>query len=467
MLGPSSSSILCRPPCRLPLRVIIIGGGASGVLLASHCLRESGPGLAVTLIERGGELARGFAYSTRDPYHLLNVRAENMSAFADDPAHFLRWLGAQGHACGADPFSFVPRHIYGSYIGSLIEPHPATNANSDRLMIISGEAVAVDSAPDQVGVRLASGAHHIGDVVVLATGFDPSTNARTASESPWPNPTERHIAPADPILVLGTGLSMVDCVLSLLHRGHSGPITALSRRGLLPQTHCRTEALLIEKGELPLGKELSILWRWLRKGAEDHIGAGRDWRSLIDAIRPHSWELWQSLPHDSKHRFLRHARPWWDIHRHRMAPEVGREVKAALRSGRLRIIAAKVVSIELGKVSSTVSYRRRGSSRIETLAAAQVIPCTGVDSDLRHTHNPILRSVLDQRLARPDALSLGLDVTTDCAVIDGKGGASQRLYAIGPLTRGTFWESIAIPDIRVQCAQLVRHLMKSWSPSTG
>lgn len=54
---------------------MIIGGGASGVLLTYQLLHRSTSDLRVTLIEQRPEIGRGIAYHTDNPDHLLNVRA--------------------------------------------------------------------------------------------------------------------------------------------------------------------------------------------------------------------------------------------------------------------------------------------------------------------------------------------------------------------------------------------------------
>ena len=84
-------------------RIAIIGGGFSGTALAVQLLRRSGG--PVTLIERSGAWGPGLAYGTRCDRHLLNVRAERMSLFPDDPDHFTRWLAGAG--LPADPATLV------------------------------------------------------------------------------------------------------------------------------------------------------------------------------------------------------------------------------------------------------------------------------------------------------------------------------------------------------------------------
>ena len=229
--------------------VIIVGGGASGVLLATQLLRKPASDFQVTLIEKRPDVGRGVAYCTANPEHLLNVRASNMSALPDDPDHFWRWLCARNanSRAGAPPvsdsFCFAPRQIYGDYIASLITPLVSGRGRPSRLDIVQGECVHVSETRDGAKVQLADGSYHTGDFVVLATGHEPPEKTGGYYADPWTTPARSGVAPDDRILILGTGLTMIDYVLSLLLAGHRGQIIAISRRGLLPKAHRRVDAL--------------------------------------------------------------------------------------------------------------------------------------------------------------------------------------------------------------------------------
>jgi uncharacterized NAD(P)/FAD-binding protein YdhS len=281
---------------------------------------------------------------------------------------------------------------------------------------------------------------------------------------PWIPPGDAGIAPDAAVLILGTGLTMVDYVLSLRLGGHHGPIIALSRRGLLPRAHRRMQPMRIAAADVPFGAEMTVLFRWLRRLAEAEMARGGDWRSVVDAIRPFSHEIWRRLAPRSKRRFLEHARAWWDVHRHRMAPEVEERILAAMGEGALTIVAGKICSVEPYPRGALVRYRRRGEGIERTKQVAKIVECTGIVRNPSHTGNPALRSLLDQGLARVDPLEIGIEVTPWCAVVDGFGAPSERLFAIGPLTRAAFWEVVAVPDIRNQCATLAAHLRALLGP---
>jgi len=325
---------------------------------------------------------------------------------------------------------------------------------------VRGECIAVSEGWDDVTVSLADGSRLAGEFAILATGHDAATARSAWHADPWISPSVPGFSKEATVLILGTGLTMADYVLTLLREGHRGPIVAISRRGLMARAHRRTAALSFTEEDVPFGASTSTLLRWFRHRIAVHAADGGDWRSVIDAIRPFSQRLWRELPPASKRSFLEHARAWWDVHRHRMAPEVEARIVQAIAEGQLTVKAAKLVGIDGGKGCARVRYRRRGRSDIERLEVGAIVDCTGIVRDPGASANPALRSLFDQGLARPDPLRIGIDIASDCCAIVGADGASsQRLFAIGPLTRAAYWEIIAIPDIRNQCAALANHLV--------
>ncbi len=444
--------------------VLIIGGGASGVLLACHLLRNRAGDLQVTLVEKQPEVGRGIAYCTTNPDHLLNVRAANMSAFPDRPDHFWRWLGARKQPgsgtwqTGGGPFCFAPRKIYGEYLTSLIAPLMSGGGWSSSLRIVRGECVSIAQFPSCVTITMADGSLHQGDFAILATGHQASVCHTGRYLDPWTRPADAGVEPDSRVLLLGTGLTMIDYVLSLSRCGHQGPVLAMSRRGLLPRGHRNVQPLRIDPADVPFGTGMPDLLRWLRKRIEQHAQQGGDWRSVLDGIRPFVQQIWQHLPMRARRSFLEHARAWWDVHRHRMAPEVEKRIDATIASGRLQVVAAKLCEIEQGTEGMLIRYRRRGATTVETMQVDNIVECRQIGPAPLKVVNPVLRSLIERGLARLDPLQLGIDVTPDGAVISRSGAASERLFAVGPLTRPAFWEIIAIPDITEQCMALAKRL---------
>ena len=323
---------------------VIIGGGASGVLLAAHLLHSGDPALRVTVVERTGAFGRGLAYSATLDDHVLNVGAHAMSAFADEPDHFRRWLARNGVPLAPDALFFAPRRLYGDYLGAIAGDLAAREPA--RLRLLHAEAVSL--SPDEAGVSvgLADGATLEADAAILAAGHD-DTPASLVPHAVRPgSAADAPLPPDAPVMILGTGLSMVDAWLELKARGHRGPVTALSRRGLLPRPHLPRRPKPLQGLDVPLGLPSSRLLHWLRGLVRRHAAAGGEWQDVVDGLRPFNQRIWRAWSPDSRQRFLRHAKTWWDVHRHRVAPHIHARLAAAVEAGELRLVAGRVGEVE-------------------------------------------------------------------------------------------------------------------------
>jgi uncharacterized NAD(P)/FAD-binding protein YdhS len=448
--------------------VAIIGGGFSGTLLALHLLRRCPRG-RVLLIERNPQFGRGLAYGTGNDNHLLNVPAGKMSAFQDRPGDFVDWLVRLEHGDkGGVPFdegSFVPRRLFGTYVRHLLNTELKTG-DAARLELLRGEVVDI-AETDHLVLTLDRGRAIRAHVAVIAVGNFPPEAPAVADPwvyesawyrgDPWGCDTLSELDPAAPVLLIGTGLTMVDTVMSLLDRGHRGPLHALSRRGLLPRHHAR-EATAPELSSASLPATVSGLMRLVRAEIKRAREQGVSWQAVIDAFRPVTQELWVSLPPDERARFLRHLRPWWDVHRHRVSPAIAGRIDSALRLGQLTVRAGRIAAYRQREAGIEVEYRtpRRGTRLLH--GVRRIINCAGPACDFDHIRNPLVQALLRHGQVRPDALRLGLDVTLQGALRARDGGISQRLHAIGPLTKGMFWEMTSVPDIRRQSELLAAHL---------
>ncbi|MBV8638583.1 MAG: FAD/NAD(P)-binding protein [Candidatus Eremiobacteraeota bacterium] len=411
----------------MPETIGIVGGGASGVLAAAQLLARTEH--RVVLIEPG-ELARGIAYSTTYASHLLNVPAAKMSALAEDSSHFLRWLetrfpGRYGVT------SFVPRIIYGDYLTDIASRFFVDYPG--RFVHVRDCAVDVKRDGDRLGIVCANGDTLSVDRCIVATGHAKVSRAGQHADLPqvfssaW---IDGALVPADadePVAILGSGLTAIDAVLGLRGNGHRGGITLISTRGLLPHEHRLTDDPL-------------------------------DWRASVDDLRAVTNARWQAMSLVEQRRFLRHYASYWNAHRHRMAPQIAQEIGQLLAVGTLNVVAGRVRSIAAGAEGLSLTIRLRGSQTERMLDVARVIDCTGSDQDVRKTANPFLRSLLDRGLLTPHPVGVGSCVAGDGALIDRNGVASSRLFAIGPLRFGSFFETTAIPEIRAQAEQFAQSL---------
>jgi uncharacterized NAD(P)/FAD-binding protein YdhS len=447
--------------------VAIIGGGFTGAILAAQLLHRNNS-ISVTLVEPARIAGRGVAYSTSCSWHLLNVPAGNMSAFPEDPQHFLRW--ARSHY---DPEAraedFLPRRVYGRYSEAVLRD--ATRDNSQRFRLVHDEARAIDIADDQVTIRFSRESSITARRVVLALGnFQPSSSplkgvpreTRRYLNCAWKiGPVEfEELAKDESILLVGSGLTAVDVAIALRAQEFNGTIHIVSRHGLLPLGHEseQPEAPSWDREPPCSVRELLNVVRWETARAAQQ---GRDWRCVIDSLRPVTAQIWQSLSLIERRRFLRHVRPYWDVHRHRIAPRISEEIRAGLGDGGIQLRAGRITHYREEDDAVVVSYRERKSGELKHLRVGRVINCTTPETDCRKVASPLLENLLAAGLARPDPLSLGLDAADDGALIAVDGRLSDLLYTLGPALKGKLWESIAVPEIREQIARLAATLVES------
>ena len=278
----------------------------------------------------------------------------------------------------------MPRRLYGAYIQDLLGNEIWQTGNGRNLYLVPDEAVALWQRPDGLSVQVRGGRTYEVDVAVLATGNFPHDDTATHHYAdPWSPLALAGLEPEAPVLLIGTGLTMIDTVISLLDQEHTGPIHAISRRGLLPRRHGEAPP----QPPLPLAKiDCSSIAAMLRAVRREVRSAGDDvnaWRSVVDALRPYTQQIWQSLSTAEKRRFLRHLRPWWDVHRHRMAPAVADVIEDTVRTGQLRVQAGRAQAVAADRQGVTVSLKKRGSDELENLRVARVIDCSGRNATTR------------------------------------------------------------------------------------
>ncbi|MEO8624876.1 MAG: FAD/NAD(P)-binding protein [bacterium] len=354
--------------------VAIIGAGFTGTMVAVNLLRVARVKTRILLVERSGRFTAGVAYGTRVDEHSLNVPAGRMSAFPSDSEHFLRWAQLRNPSITGG--TFVPRRLYGKYLAELLDDAEASSAPTTSVMRLASEARAVERQPDG-GLRivLADGRSFATDAVVLAIGnYEPSDPPANGSEfydtvryarDPWATGA-LDVGVDEPVLLLGSGLTMLDVAVALQTRGHRGQIHALSRRGLTPQPH-RESASAPAHHDRPhtlasWPSTASGLLRELRREVREAESHGVDWREVVTSIRHDTQALWQSLSREERVRFLRHLRSYWETHRHRAAPSTSARIEVMRASGQLAVHAARLVSYVTSANGVCVAFRRRGAA---------------------------------------------------------------------------------------------------------
>lgn len=453
--------------------VVVVGGGFSGTMVAAQLLRSGIP-LRVMLVERRGAVGEGVAYSTREMEHLLNVPAARMSAWPDRPDHFLRW--AQARDPRVQPGDFLPRMWYGEYVRETLAATAAKSSPDGRLQVVFDEVRRVARRPDGGWlVHMARGRSQTAEAVVLAVGHRPPPDpfgkrwngpqARLIGD-PWRTFGMNVVRPDEPVVVLGSGLTAIDAVLSLAHPDRTAPITILSRRGLLPNAHAATPAppldlskLVEEQVATPGGATALGLFRALRRLAEPRNGRPPDWRSVVDGLRPHTARLWQSMSISERQRFLTRLRPFWEIHRHRMAVTIAERFHELARRDWVVRLAGRVVSVHADTDSVKVIVARRGDEKVLELDAKWVVNCTGPATPNTASANPAIGSLLVDGWLQPDELGLGVETAADGAAISREGEEVPDLFVVGTLRKPDLWESTAVPELRSQAALVAERII--------
>lgn len=447
--------------------VVIVGGGFSGALFGLK-LHGKCPEWRIIIAEPRQRLGRGVAYGACDPAHLLNVPVSRMEVGL--APRFTDWLREHANKIpevsveGGQDLSaaYVPRRLFGDYIEERVNA-ALDNRSLTGLSSVRGEVVRL--LDGERGVLLNDGRKIRADIVVLAMGNLPPRppggpdawlyDTGFFVPDPWAVDALADVEADEPVLLLGTGLTTVDIVLRLRKLGHRGALLALSRRGLTPRVHVAggtwPEFL---HGNFPASAR--ALTQLVRGQIESAMARGIPWQRVFDAARPAVPAIWNALDAFNRRQFLRHLRPRWDIHRHRMAPRVQAAFEHLQREGTLEVMAGRIAGYRPQGHRVEVMIRRRGGGT-HLFQAGHVINCTGPGGDFQRIAIPLIAELRDRRLAVPDALGVGIE-TRDCAVVDGAGDASSWLYALGPLTRPAWWEIIAVPEINLQIDRLVAQL---------
>jgi uncharacterized NAD(P)/FAD-binding protein YdhS len=419
--------------------IAIAGAGFSGLMVLANIMRGKGRKPRVFWTDPAMEWGFGLAYSTYESCHLLNVRADRMGAFADGIDDFWRWL--QKHYPGRfQAEDFVPRMIYGEYLGTIRDRFDDVPLESARITGArrEGDLWVLQTKKRQVTAK----------TLVLATGNPPIAplgwpNDRRFVPDFWRWRLEGGSAGALPpdatIVIAGAGLTTADAILGLLQDGFKGRIVCVSPHGRMPEPHATVgsyeRAGQLETEMKAVASCMNYI-RTLRRHARND-----DWRAVIDALRTYTVPLWQALPDKEKARFMRHLWSRWNIRRHRMAPQISSTIEA---SGQMEIVAGRIVETkETGLV--TIQPRHGGVAR--TIDAALVLNCTGPSYRKMVADNPLLKSLMEQGYIAPGPLRLGIAVPE-----------TPELYAVGTPLLGERFETTAVPDLRGQAAEIAKIL---------
>lgn len=455
--------------------IAIIGGGFTGASVAYHLASAFS---RILVFEPRAALGQGVAYDTRDPAFRINVPAAKMSFMPGNDAHFVDWINrvdALAGDAGAidDGRAFPRRETFGRYVAAQLAPL----LSSGRVTHVREAATRITRRAGRWEIDSDTQNSYQADVLVLATTHPPpsvpaalndlKTDSRLIADSSEPGALDQ-IGLSSDILIVGTGLTMADVVASLEARGHRGNITAVSRRGLLPRPHASVQ-------HEPFGNfndrqlTASRLLRDVRATISDASMAGMSWHAVIDAVRAQAQTFWPNLGIVEQRRIVRHLRPFWDVHRFRVAPQIGRVIEDKQKEGSLRVHAGHVKGVvrQDDRLSVSLRLRRRGPA---TVKVDFVINTTGPAHSGVISAFPHLASLFSAGLIAPDALGLGLACDRRGRALNAGGNAQPGLYIAGPLARGTFGELMGLPQVTDYAAAIAdevkrEHAREAYTPS--
>jgi uncharacterized NAD(P)/FAD-binding protein YdhS len=451
-------------------KVVIVGGGFSGAMTAVNIARLSDEPLDVTVVNRRPDVGRGVAYARRRPEYLLNVPAQNMSAFHDEPDHFLLWLRTRQEFESTPEAElrerFIPRQIYGDYLHSIVQHHlaPRRGARHVRFRSLIGDVVDIEPLDAGCSVHLADGSALDADRVVIATGNEaPAALPGTAEladhpswvPDPW-QPWEQRLPRQGSIVILGTGLTTVDAVIALGAVGWHGDIHAVSRHGWFPHAHFRCFEYPdfpppgVDLASLGLDRLVDLVQMHCAILEKRNVSPA----IIVDKLRPYTQRIWEHFTDKERLTFARQHAARWNVLRHRIAPELHAQVTRAERTGQLRVHTGSIARLE-GVGNRILVQLGDGESVVGDL----VVNATGPSSKLTATRSNLLRNLLHDGLIAPDSTDMGIRVDPDHTVLTGEGTRSPYLLALGPLLKGTYWESIAVPELRGQAKRVAETVL--------
>lgn len=466
-------------------RIGIIGGGFCGTMLAVNLIHRAQQPLQITLAEKSARIGRGCAYGTYDPHHLLNVPADCMGAFSGDSTHFYRWLVENSskwrkldpcfEQLEISPQMFAPRQIYGLYLEDVWN-QSLEIAKAKKIYISLNQQEVSDIREEfgkELAIRLKNGLELFVDSAVLAVGvpsnhiFDNRDGTRyipsiwlQEANYLWKILEQNTVDSETRVIIIGSGLTMLDTFASLVERKFPGKIIVVSPHAWFPevhQAHLNPYPQFIDVKNAP--KTAVGLFKSVQKEVKKALENERDWREVIDALRPISVQLWEQLSWKERGRFVEHLLCYWNRFRHRMPPYYLEKLIEFYKRGGITMIGGFVTAVGASDEGSIkITYTAHEGGKRAELVADYVINCSGAEKDITKCPSELIQNLLKKDWIRSDPLKLGVRAAPNGAV---QGTGPSHLYALGQLLFGERLETTSVPELRTQCSQLAEHLLKS------
>jgi uncharacterized NAD(P)/FAD-binding protein YdhS len=472
---PSISRSLCNQQKRVKTApvIAIIGGGFCGTLTLVQLLRQAKKPLQVVLVNKNYPLSKGIAYSTADENHLLNVAAGKMSAFPEDPDHFINWIRNQktlkDFVSDELNLAYLPRYVYGNYLQDILDEALKKKPSFVDCSILNDEAKDIVRTVNKYKIVLHGNKAFAADKIVLATGNSLPSQLPVKDErfytsqnyfgNPWDKSATENIKPDETVLIIGTGLTMLDTALSVARNGFRGKIIALSRSGLLPLFHKRRKPYLQLLDDLKPPYRLQQLYEVYFKHIVQAAAQGNPTEALVDAIRPRTQEIWMGLSLPEKIQFMTHIKHFWNVTRHRAAKEVYDSISKLREKNMLEVVAGRLISMAETGNDIEIIFREKKTLKERIIKVNRVINCTGPETDITKVNDTFIKNLLKHGYIVPDELKLGMNALPDGTIIHKDNSLSSFLFTIGTNLKGILWESTAVPELRLQAQQLATELL--------
>ena len=454
--------------------IAIIGGGFCGTMAAVHLLAQKDTPLNIIMVNSGYPISRGVAYSSYSHKHLLNVPAKNMSAFPDKPTHFIDWIKKHENYSVIDqmtlPGMFLPRNVYGNYLKEVFENAMKKRPENISVTFIHDEAIDIEIKNNKAVIYFSVSPAEIADKVLLATGNEAPENPPMDDTSfysssnyyhnPWLHEAVNHCDINKNVLIIGNGLTMVDIVIGLKEKNHSGKIYSLSPNGFQILPHRIHEPYKALMEELHPPYDLVSLVGIFRKHVHSLREQGVTGEAAVDSLRPLTQKIWMLLSYKEKKRFMYHLRHLWGVARHRLPMALHQQIQQFILDDKLEIIAGRIQSIREDERGIHVSMKRRRNQSIYEINVARVINCTGPQTDVSKMRRPLMKNLVSRNLIAPDEMRLGMNATPEGIILNEQGNKSNHLYTIGGNLKGILWESTAVPELRGQAKNIVELMLK-------
>jgi len=456
--------------------IAIIGAGFSGTMTAVQLIKKLKTQCQIVLFDNQENFNKGIAYNPYSSRHILNVIASKMSAFPDEPNHFVEWLMHQENFKNEDKQlianSFLPRKLYGEYLSSIwLETLDLATKKKININPIHNQIEDLNIIENQIILELNNQKQFVTDICVIATGnFLPKNptilnmafyESSKYFQNPWSDKTVQNLNADLPTLIIGNGLTMVDTVLSITEKGYKGKIYSISPNGfnILPHRH---NGMIYSEiiPEISNQKKLNEIFKTIKKHVQNVRKYGVSAEPIIDSLRPFTQSIWKSFSPDEKAQFMTRFRHLWGVARHRI-PTKSHDILQQLRiEGNLKIISGTLINLCDNGEYITVDYFNKKNKSLESIGVSRIINCTGPDSNIANLRFSFLKKCLDKNYLQQDDLKLGIRTnTTTFQIIQKNGIPHTNLFTLGSNLRGELWESTAVNEIRIQADQLSNQLI--------